>query len=80
VGVAHDPLPGLVDTEQPAVLGPHRRADLAKWIGLRPTANHLLSFAEHVALHLLALSDAARSELPTVEQVHPRVELGPPAG
>jgi hypothetical protein len=56
------------------VLGPHRRADLAKRIGLRPTANHLLSFAEHVALHLLALSDAAWPELPTVEQVHPGLE------
>jgi hypothetical protein len=73
-GIAHDPLPGLVDTDQPAALGPHRRANLAKQLGLRPTANHLLSFAEHVALHLLALSDAAWPELPTVEQVHPDLD------
>ena len=58
-GIAHDPLQGLVDTEQPAALGLHRRADLAKRIGPRPAANHLLSFAEHVALHLYALSYAA---------------------
>jgi hypothetical protein len=73
-GLVHDPLPGLVDTEQPAVLGPHRRAELARRIGLRTTNNHLLSFAEHVATHLLALSDAAWPDLPAVEAVHPDLD------
>jgi hypothetical protein len=73
-GLAHDPLPGLADAEQPAVLGTHRRAELAGRIGLRATANHLLSFAEHVALHLLTLSDAAWPELPAIEQVHPDLD------
>ncbi|MGM1064867.1 hypothetical protein [Saccharothrix sp. Mg75] len=73
-GLAHDQLPGLADDEQPAVLGTHRRAALARRIGLRAADNHLLSFAEHVALHLLALSDAAWPAMPAIEQVHPDLD------
>ncbi|MDQ2588803.1 hypothetical protein [Saccharothrix yanglingensis] len=73
-GLAHDQLPGLADDEQPTVLGTHRRAALARRIGLRATDNHLLSFAEHVALHLLVLSDAAWPTMPTIEQVHPDLD------